>query len=161
MAKQSRDDRSKAIEFRLSRSEPVILVAATVDGHGPFRFILDTGASTTILSPFVARQAGVTAKARARAASAYGSQPVGLGRVRTLSVGDAEARNLRVAILSLAYLNRTTRLRIGGILGYNFLRRFRITIDYPSRRLFLAPPAPPEEEAAARPAKRRRSPPKG
>lgn len=157
MAKPSRGDRSRAIGFRLSRSEPVILVAATVDGHGPFRFILDTGASTTILSPLVARRAGVTTNARARAASAYGSKPVGLGRVRTLKVGNAEARNLRVAVVSMAYLNRTTRLRIGGILGYNFLRRFCITSDYPSRRLFLIP----AEVGAPRPAKRRRSSPRG
>ena len=58
-----------------------------------------------------------------------------VSRLRSLRIGEIEARSLQVAVVSLATLNRQTRLNLGGIIGYNFLRRYLVTIDYPRRTI--------------------------
>jgi predicted aspartyl protease len=135
MSLSKRPRASINVSFRIGRSDPLIVVQGTANGAGPFNFVVDTGASMSVLTPGAARRAGVSGGRRARASGAQGSMGATICRVRSLRVGDVEARNLQVAVVDLASLNRQTRLKIGGIIGHNFLRRYLITIDYPKRRI--------------------------
>jgi len=128
----------EAIRFQLSKRKPLLIVQGLVNGKGPFSFVVDTGASVTVLSPHVAKQAGLSlCRIDAKAISAGGRLDTAFGRLNSLRIGTVEVRNLRVAIMSLTRVNRAAQLRLGGIIGHNLLRRFRVTIDYPSGHLFL------------------------
>jgi len=127
------------VPFRIGRSDPLIVVQAMVNHVGPFNFVVDTGASMSIVTPGTARRAGITEGKRARACGARGSMDATVSRARSLRIGNVEARFLQVAAVDLADLNRQTRLKLGGIIGHNFLRRFLITIDYTRRTIRFRP----------------------
>src|SRR5881227_630047 len=50
---------SLGIPFRLSKADHLILVKVYVNACGPFDFILDTGASMTVVAAATARLAGI------------------------------------------------------------------------------------------------------
>jgi predicted aspartyl protease len=131
---------AKGMRIRLDKNEPLIIVDAYVNNKGPFNLVVDTGASMTIISPAVARAAGVNQEgARAKATGATGNLDARVARLKSLKLGTNELNGINVAIMSLATLNRATRLRLGGIIGYNVLKRFQITIDYSVRRILFTP----------------------
>ena len=105
----------------------------------------------TVVSPSVARRAGVSLTGpRASAASTGPRQPARLARLRSIEIGPVRTTSLGVAVLSVAALNRATRLGVGGIIGYNLLRRYSVTIDYAARRLVFRPARPASPTAAPR-----------
>jgi len=130
-AAEAREDPedAEAMAFQIvDERKPLLVLPVEINGEGPFRFALDTGASTTILSLEVARLAGVAGQ---RALVMRG----GGGKVAGLS-GSVES--IRVAVGPfLGPLSEAMGERLDGILGYNFLRRFRVRIDYPGRSLRL------------------------
>ena len=121
----------------------LILVKAYVNDAGPFEFILDTGASMTVISPATARAAGIGEGGRKGKALGAGKGQLDARVVRlgSLRIGTIETRNIYGAIVSMASLNRSMAVRVGGIIGYNLLRRYRLTIDYRKRRVWLEPPS--------------------
>jgi predicted aspartyl protease len=53
---------SREVTFKLAGAHaPLILVPTFVNGQGPYDFVLDTGASATLLSPELAERLGLTA----------------------------------------------------------------------------------------------------
>ena len=159
MARGSKKSESEGVQFRLSREVPLIIVRCVVNGRGPFNFAVDTGASVTVISPGVARQAGVALDgARAKATGADGHMEARMARLKSLEIGKTQAKNLQVAIMGLATLNRSTRLKLGGIVGYNMLKRFRVTIDYAERKMILEPVNPERSQLAKEQGPRRRGP---
>lgn len=133
------------IPFRTRRGRPLIVLPALVNGKGPFHFILDTGASLTVLSTGVAGQLGIgRSKRRATALGAGGSIDARLTRIRSFSVGNLEVRNLHAAVMDLSDLRKSLSYPMDGIIGYNLLSRYRVTIDYPAKRLFFS--SPPNRE---------------
>ncbi len=62
-----------------------------------------------------------------------------MATVKSLAVGDATVSDLHVAGIDLDGINEKIGARVAGILGYDFLSRFRVTIDYRAKRLTLVP----------------------
>jgi predicted aspartyl protease len=126
------------IRFRISPRRPLVMVDVEVNGVGPFNFVLDTGASSSVLTPDTAKAAGVLRTARIpMAVGAGGRVKAGLAKVKTLRLGRHTARNLVVALMSLDEIEKHVGARVAGLIGYNFLKRYIVTIDYPGRRLSL------------------------
>jgi predicted aspartyl protease len=122
---------SARVKFRLpGGAQPLILVPVHVNGEGPFEFILDTGAGTSLLSPELAKQLGAEILASKNGQTAGGSVSVSLAKVKSLAVGEAKLEDAEVGIVDLAQVGKTIGAKIDGDLGYNFLKDFRITIDY-------------------------------
>jgi predicted aspartyl protease len=120
------------VTFRLAGGgQPLVLVPVHVNGSGPYEFILDTGASTTVLTPELAGRLGVVATDVKDAMGAGGKLSIGLGRVRTLAIAAASLDHLQVAVTGeLHRIGAAVGTAIDGTLGYNFLKAFRVTIDY-------------------------------
>jgi predicted aspartyl protease len=123
---------AETIPFTLDDEVPLIAVDVFVNEKGPFRFVLDTGASLTMAAPALVRRAGIRMDKlqNAHALGIEGPLPVKLGHISSLRIGGVSLSDLSVGVSSLRPLNQGTRLNIQGILGFNFLRHFRITIDY-------------------------------
>jgi predicted aspartyl protease len=132
---------AEEVPFRLAgEKEPLVLVPARVGGEGPFTFAVDTGASTTVISQELARQLGI-ANGRTATMLGGGGRVAGLwGALSAVEVGPAQSRNLEAVVGPfLGPLSEVVGTRLDGILGYNFLRQFRVTLDYPAARLGLVP----------------------
>src|SRR4051812_26220310 len=75
--------------FRLAGgAQPLILLPVLVNGEGPFDFIFDTGAGTSLLSSDLADQLKVKILGSKEGQSAGGKIAVSLAQVQSLAVGD-------------------------------------------------------------------------
>src|SRR6266436_10097905 len=122
---------SAKVKFRLAGgAQPLILLPVQVNDRGPFDFILDTGAGTSLLSSDLAKQLEVKVIGSKEGQSAGGKVAVSLARVASLAVGETKLDDVDVGIVDLAQIGKTVGAKIDGDLGYNFLKHFRVTIDY-------------------------------
>jgi predicted aspartyl protease len=139
-AEQETDvDGGAEIKFKLAHpSKPLVLVPTFVNDEGPFIFALDTGASSTVLSSDVAQMLGIESTGIPQMTGAGGAMQGARGVVRSLAVGNARLENLTVATADfLTMLSQIVKTKLDGIIGYNFLREFKVTIDYPNEMLRL------------------------
>jgi predicted aspartyl protease len=123
--------RSAKVKFRLTGgAQPLILLPVQVNGSGPFEFILDTGAGTSLLSSDLAKQLKVKIVGSKEGQSAGGKVAVSLAKTESLAVGETELHDVDVGIVDLSHIGKTIGANVDGDLGYNFLKHFRLTIDY-------------------------------
>jgi predicted aspartyl protease len=123
--------KSAKAKFRLAGgAQPLILLPVKVNGRGPFDFILDTGAGTSLLSSDLSKQLEVKVIGSKEGQSAGGKVAVSLAKVDSLAVGEAKLDDVDVGIVDLSQIGKTIGAKIDGDLGYNFLRHFRVTINY-------------------------------
>lgn len=111
-------------------AQPLILLPVSVNGQGPFQFILDTGAGTTLLTPSLAAQLNIAPTGAKRGQTAGGALEVNLATIETIAVGELIRERVDVAIVDLSHLERVVSAKIGGDLGHNVFGTFRLTIDY-------------------------------
>jgi predicted aspartyl protease len=119
---------SASTEFALGGGGAVV-VPVFVDGHGPLRFRLDTGAAGTAVTAQVAEAAGLRAVERTVVVTPLGEETRAAVRIGRLRAGDAAAEGL------LATVVPALPDGAAGILGQDFLSRFDLTIDYRRRRI--------------------------
>jgi predicted aspartyl protease len=102
-------------------------------------FLLDTGSSLTVLAPLYANRIGITVPndAPRRQLTGIGGHNVSvpLVTVARLAVGTAVVQNFTVGVYD-AIPEATT---VDGILGLDFLKRYRCTVDTGAKRLRLEP----------------------
>ena len=109
-----------------------------VDGSGPYAFILDTGAALCMLAPSLASRLGVVATESREGRGAGGPVRISLGKVRTLAIGPHEAKDLEVGISDeVDRITAAVGTRLDGNVGYNYLKSFRLTLDYARGELHL------------------------
>jgi predicted aspartyl protease len=122
---------SAKVKFRLAGgAQPLILLPVRVNDRGPFDFILDTGAGTSLLSADLAKQLEVKTIGSKEGQSAGGKVSVSLAKVDSLAIGEIKLNDVDVGIVDLSQIGTTVGAKIDGDLGYNFLKHFRLTIDY-------------------------------
>jgi predicted aspartyl protease len=117
-----------------------MFVDVLINGKGPYRFIVDTGATQTVLSSRVAASLGLRQVATniMYGLGGEGKTDSPVYRVDTLKVGDVTIRDVPLGSLSNPLLDLIT----DGILGPSLLADFAITIDYPRAQMELARKAP-------------------
>ena len=124
----------------LGGAQPLLVVPVQVNERGPFAFILDSGAGTTLLTPALADSLGVKSTGTKHGQTAGGAVEVSLAVVDSLGVGELSRSNLDVAILDLSRISQAIGAPLDGDLGYNFLKDFRLTIDFQKSELRLEDP---------------------
>ena len=122
---------STKVKFRLAGGvQPLILLPVDVNGEGPFDFILDTGAGTSLLSSELGQKLDIKILGSKEGQSAGGAVSVSLAKLSSLAVASAKLDNVDVGVVDLSQIAKTVGAKIDGDLGYNFLKHFRITLDY-------------------------------
>jgi predicted aspartyl protease len=132
------------VPFEIAPTKPLMVLPVEVNGSGPYRFCLDTGTSMTAISPALAARLGISMRPGARQGMGAGGRiSVSFGKIASLSVGHHRVGDLDVTSADFfSSIAEVCGTDFDGIVGYNFLRLFRVTIDYPGGRLLLEPPAP-------------------
>src|SRR6185369_12109265 len=129
------------VPFRLAGGvQPLILLPVTVNGEGPFEFILDTGAGTSLLSTELGKKLGVKILGSKEGQSAGGAVAVSLAKVDSIAVASARLDDVDVGLVDLGHIGNVVGAKIDGDLGYNFLKNYRVTIDYRKCELRLEDP---------------------
>ena len=111
-----------------------IVVDVRVNGDGPFRFLLDTGASRSIVSDDLARQLGAPVVAKSEVVTSAGSTMHLVVRLASVELSFARVTALLAPVIPAARLTMLGR-GIRGLLGQDFLSGFNYTLDYRRGRL--------------------------
>src|SRR5690242_19273616 len=113
------------VKFRLAGgAQPRILLPVRVNDLGPFDFILDTGAGTSLLSSDLAKRLDIKTIGSKEGQSAGGKVSVFLAKVHSLAVDETKVRDVDVGVVDLSHIGKTIGAQIDGDLGYNFLKDF-------------------------------------
>jgi len=128
----------REIAFRWANAEdPLVVVPVFVNEKGPYDFALDTGASSTVISLELAAEFGLATEKISRLTAGGGNGTVSRVQLSSLAVGAARQENLAAASDFLTQLNAELGSKLHGIVGYDFLRHYRVTLDYPRGALTL------------------------
>ena len=122
-----------ALPFKLIRHQ-MIVIPVTINGVGPFEFLLDTGTNTTLIEPELAKELGLRPVDRIMLTTVAGEQAVPRAFLRRLAVGPARSEQVETLITEMPSLHKL-RASIRGTLGQNFLSRFNYLLDYRERRI--------------------------
>jgi predicted aspartyl protease len=116
------------VRFQLVH-DALIVVPVTANDQGPFCFLLDTGADTTIVDPALATKLGLPTLQSIQQTTVTGVQTVGVSLLASLAVGGVHVDRMPVLEQDLSGLRRMDK-RIMGIVGQNFLSHFNFLVDY-------------------------------
>jgi predicted aspartyl protease len=128
---------SVPIQVITAGGETMVLVPVKVNGHGPYNFVLDTGASSSTVSRSLTRRlslprTGSTAHVRGVA----GATVVPLVDVDRWTLGGQRLHGRSLPVLDLGADFGSGQ--VSGLLGSDELRRFgAVKLDYKHRRLVL------------------------
>jgi hypothetical protein len=127
-----------------------LYVPVRVNGGRPLSFLLDTGAGVpvTIIDSGIARSLALQPITTKKARAIGGSVRLVLTRPATLTIGTTTLPKLSFAELPLGQQQAAERHPVAGILGYDFLRRFTIDIDYHNNLLILGDSMPSSRAAS-------------
>jgi tetratricopeptide (TPR) repeat protein len=144
---------------------PIILVNnrpfidISVNGKGTLRFVVDTGASLSVISDTAALRLGIKPVARggnARAIGGSGTFPIIYGLLDSITIGEAKIEAVPVYIRTVHSAPDTAETeRADGYIGLSVLANFAVTLDYQARRMVLDRTPLREELAAGKPDQQR------
>jgi hypothetical protein len=112
-----------------------------LNGQGPFRFLLDTGAQTNQVEATLARKLGLAPSFQVELATASGATRVPGGRVAAVALGEASAADQEFLFTNMDGVHALSP-EIQGVLGQEFLSRFDYLLDFRGRRLVFGAAVP-------------------
>lgn len=118
-----------------------IVLPVSVNGRPPIGFLLDTGADQEVINAARLADFGLTAYAKSATTGGGNSAEYDYAKDATLTLPGVELKSQHVAVLEQTGLERALGVPLGGILGYDFLSRFVVEIDYAKKILTLHDPA--------------------
>lgn len=102
-------------------------VAVRIDGRGPFRFVVDSGADTSVVGVRTARALALPAGTPATLHSMTASGPVDRVSVAELGVGQSTLHDLQLAVL------KEEDVGADGLIGIDALVEQRLMMDFDKR----------------------------
>jgi predicted aspartyl protease len=118
----------------------LLFVSVRVGSSEALSFILDTGASATVLNRTVAERLGLDLQASEDARTGGGSVQTASATGITLFVGNASLPDVTIVAIDLSGLQAGLGRPVDGILGYDIFRRYVVEIDYAANTLRLHDP---------------------
>jgi predicted aspartyl protease len=131
------------MKFNLVGSDkPIIIVKVKVNGKGPFDFAVDTGASVTAVSKQLAQKLGIseTEDSLKKGHSCCGEIDVAMANAESVKLDDTEVRDIQVALVDLSSFSEMLKIDLAGIIGYSFMKDYKVLIDYPDAQISFQKP---------------------
>lgn len=134
-------DETRAIPLRLT-SSGFLSGEVTLEGiDNPVNFIVDTGASISVISNELASIEPITStemRQRMRVIGAAGiTEDVRSFLLPRVSFGDNSRSAIAAVALDLDLINEASGFEQGGILGGNFLKSYKLTFDFRKARVLF------------------------
>jgi hypothetical protein len=107
----------------------LIIVPVTINGSGPYDFVLDTGSNNTILDQKLADELTLPRGGETTIFGVNGSASLAAVSAKSLSVSGATVEGKGLLLFTSANLQGLPA-KVRGILGKDFLQNFEVLIDY-------------------------------
>jgi hypothetical protein len=124
-----------------------VWLEASVNGGPPEHFLFDTGASVTVMDSTWAAEHGLKTLGHMQAAGAGAAGGASFATLDSLRVESAAGDGVQLAGVQVAVLDVNPSFeplfwrRMAGVIGYDFISRFVVTVDYDDSLLVLHDPA--------------------
>jgi len=125
------------LPFRLLNNH--IYVSATVNGKGPYTFIVDTGGHCLISPQLVAELGLKIVGATAMSGAGTKTTAGGFTHVDEVALGAMRMRN-QLGFAAQIYAPAVEGIRVDGMVGFEMFRRFAVQIDYGRGLLTITDP---------------------
>jgi predicted aspartyl protease len=112
------------------------VVAVMLNGAGPYDFMVDTGATVTVLDTALFQELGLPAEGSSRITSSAGVTNQIRSVAKEVALDRLSAQNIAVVSMKSPVAESDDRA-VRGILGENFLRHFDILFDNQHRKMTL------------------------
>lgn len=131
------------VPFRTTQNG-LISIETEFDGNQHVNAILDSGASSSVISLAAVERLNMHDQIiKGQTTSVIGAagitENVQMLFVRNCRVANVQQSNLRALVMDFGPINETSGFEQSGILGGDFLRHFRLTIDFNRAQLVLQP----------------------
>ena len=141
------------VPFDIVNNRPFIDVK--INGKGPLRFVIDTGASLSVISVKTAQKLGIKPVARggnARAIGGTGTFPILYGLLDSMMIGETKIESVPVYIRTVHSTDDAPEAeRADGYIGLSMLGSFAMTLDYKAKAMTLDRSQISDDAAAAKP----------
>jgi hypothetical protein len=131
---------SPVVTLPFTLEENHIILQAQVNGRPAIGFILDTGDEHETINASRMTSFGLTSYGSVHGEGGGGPAEMSSAAGATFRFPGAELRDQHVSVLDQSGLERALGIPLGGLLGYDFLSRFVIEIDYDSKTMKLHRP---------------------
>jgi predicted aspartyl protease len=134
-------EESVLLEFLRDRAERMT-VPVTIDGRGPYRFVVDTGAERTVIARELAKDLSLGRGLRTRVHSMSEVSVIETAVIPDLEVGGRKVRGIQAPLLSRVHLGAE------GMLGVDSLQSQRVSFDFGRGEMTITPSRKREERWA-------------
>lgn len=139
---------SRPVSLPFDYSQKEILIKGRINGSDELDFLLDTGASETIIDRRVAAEYFLAKQGQYDIAAISGLITARTSVIKRLELGNLIMDEVQARIFDLMPQSRQLGKQIAGIIGTNVINKFLVTIDYGKPALTFA-----DIDAGVRPAK--------
>jgi hypothetical protein len=112
------------------------VVAVKLNGAGPYDFMVDTGATVTVIDTALFDELGLHTEGSTQIVSAAGATSQFVSQIKEITLDSLSVRNIMVVSMQSPFKGSDYR-GVRGILGENFLRHFDILLDNQHRTMIL------------------------
>lgn len=134
---------SIALPLRLTSSGFLSGEVQVAGVETPLNFIVDTGASVSVISDEIASLDAISPFANPEKMRVIGSAGVTDGvtsfRLPSVSFGSHSRKDITAIALDLDMINEASGFQQAGILGGNFLKNYRMTFDFKNSKVTFSP----------------------
>jgi len=139
--KLGKENVTNGLPFVLGPKKPLVIVDGRVNGQGPFRFVVDTGASNSAISRTLAERLMMPRGMPIPVMGASGTSPAYMTKATILEVAGRRFPEFTFATGDfLDRLSDAVGTHVDGVLGANAFKNLVLRIDYPKQRLSLENP---------------------
>jgi len=129
----SAQDAGPVLKLNVTEGRPIV-DCVFVNGHGPYRFLLDTGSNVNLIEPDLARIIDMKAAFKLDLASSSGKTELPGSDGNQIALASVEAADQKFLFMGLEAVHKLDP-GIRGVLGQWFLSRFDYLIDLRAKRL--------------------------
>jgi hypothetical protein len=112
------------------------VVELKINGRGPYRFILDTGAMTTVVNDDLSRELSLSSPRGMQVAAAGGGTPPAIVAIHDLRIGDAVLQDVIAAAMPMGGLLKGENAP-RGVLSASSFPGYLLTYNYPGKRISI------------------------
>lgn len=125
-----------------------LFVNVEINGTGPCRFLLDSGAGTTIISRDLAKKLGLDVREGMQALGVGGVKNIGAALIDLLGIGGFGIQGLKLYAADLGFMKDAFSRQVDGVLGYDLFVRTVLRLDSRGRTLEIIDPSSFEYEGS-------------